>query len=210
MPIHNLPTRKQCAKFKNGICLRFSMKVQYIQQRLSLEGRYASALYTEASEKNMVNEVLQEIKQFNDLVEDNQQLRTIFKSQLITQKVMIKILSDLQAIAKYSELLLQFLIIVAKNKRLKLLPDIFTVFGLIVDNADNITQAKVEMAKLNTEDKLTIKKMITKKYPSQNIKYSFREIPDLIGGFRVLINSECLDYSLISRLNRLRHQLKEA
>lgn len=186
------------------------MRVQQIQHRLSLEGRYASALYCEAVEKNAVGNILHEATQFNHLLTNNHELLTIFSSQLITQKIMIKILSDIQQVIKFSELFLQFLIILTKNKRLMLLPEIFKAFELIVDNALNTIHAKVEITKYNKEHQLTIEQMITKKYPKQNIKYSYNEVPELLGGFRVFINKECLDYSLISRLNRLRNQLKKA
>ena len=68
----------------------------------------------------------------------------------------------------------------------------------------------MKITKNNPEYKLNIEQMISKKYPQKNIKYLYHEAPELLGGFRVFINEECLDYSLVSRLNRLRHQLKEA
>ena len=66
------------------------------------------------------------------------------------------------------------------------------------------------MAKSSSAHASTIEQMLEKKYPTQKLKYSYFEVPGLLGGFRAFINEHCLDYSLISRLNRLRYQLKEA
>lgn len=186
------------------------MRVQEIQQRLSLAGRYASALYREAEVRQETVPILNEIAELKKLLISAPKLADLFKSQLVTPRTVIAILLDIQEIASFSEVFLNFLITVAKNKRLRLLQEIFDIYAITIDNKLNIISVRVEMAKSNSIHAPTIEQMIEKKYPTQKFKYSYFEVPELLGGFRAFINEYCLDYSLISRLNRLRYQLKEA
>ncbi len=186
------------------------MRVKEIQQRLSLAGRYASALYREAESRQEVASILNEIAELKKLLISAPQLASLFKSQLDTPQTVIAILLDIQKIANFSELFLNFLITVTKNKRLKILSEIFDIYCVTIDNALNIVPVRIEMAKSSSVHASTIEQMLEKKYPAQKLKYSYFEVPELLGGFRAFINEYCLDYSLISRLNRLRYQLKEA
>ncbi len=186
------------------------MRVQEIQQRLSLAGRYASALYREAEAKQEISSILNEIAELKKLLISAPKLADLFKSQLVTPQTVIKILLEIQEIANFSELFLNFLITVTKNKRLKILSEIFDIYAVTIDNALNIVSVRIEMAKSSSAHASTIEQMLEKKYPTQKLKYSYFEVPGLLGGFRAFINEHCLDYSLISRLNRLRYQLKEA
>ena len=122
----------------------------------------------------------------------------------------MKIEIHLEEIANFSEIFLNFLITVTKNKRLKILSEIFDIYAVSIDNTLNVVSVRIEMAKSSSIHAPTIEQMIEKKYPTQKFKYSYFEVPELLGGFRAFINEYCLDYSLISRLNRLRYQLKEA
>ena len=104
------------------------MRVQEIQQRLSLAGRYASALYREAEASQETASILSEIAELKELLISAPKLADLFKSQLVTPKTIIAILLDIQKIANFSELFLNFLLTVTKNKRLKILSEIFDIY----------------------------------------------------------------------------------
>ncbi len=186
------------------------MQVRQIQQRLSLTGRYASALYREASATQQFEVITHDIAKFKELLNASDELATLLKSQLLLPKIAIAIFSDLEKIISLSETFLNFLRVIAKNRRLKFLTEIFESFTAIVDDASNTVPVKIEMVKIDKSHASVIEQMISSQYPLKNLKYSYLEVPELLGGFRVFINEQCLDYSLISRLNRLRYQLKEA
>lgn len=206
----HLPTPNQYAILTGSIAIKFDMRVQEIQQRLSLAGRYASALYREAEARHESASILNEIVELKKMLISAPKLADLFKNQLVTPRTVIAILLDIQEIANFSEVFLNFLITVAKNKRLKILSEIFDIYAVSIDNTLNVVSVRIEMAKSSSIHALTIEQMIEKKYPTQKFKYSYFEVPELLGGFRAFINEYCLDYSLISRLNRLRYQLKEA
>ncbi len=186
------------------------MRVRQIQQRISLAGRYASALTTEAKTAHQMQTLTRDITQFKELLLNHQELATALKGQLLRPKIATAIFADLAKIINFSEIFLKFLSVVADNRRLKFLPEIFETFLAIVDDQSNIVPVKIEVVKINQEDKVAIEKLLVNTLPSQSLKYSYCEVPELLGGFRAFINEQCLDYSLISRLNRLRYQLKEA
>jgi ATP synthase F1 delta subunit len=195
---------------KAAQALRLIMRVRQIQQRLSLPGRYATSLYLEALEIGQVEAISQDISHFQELLTSTPELATLLKGELLRPKIAIAILYDVSKIVKFSETFLKFLTVVANNRRLKFLAEIFSAFTAILNDAANTVPVKIEMVKITNEHKDTIEKLLATKYPNQTLKYNYSQVPELLGGFRAFINEQCLDYSLISRLNRLRSQLKEA
>ena len=186
------------------------MRVRQIQQRVSLAGRYASALHHEAKATQQFETITKDIAQFRELLTNHQDLATALNGQSLRPKIATAIFADLAKIVNFSEIFLKFLEIVANNKRLKFLPEIFKTFDAIVDDESNTVPVKIEVVKINFDQKFAIQRLLAGKYSSQKLKYTYFEVPELLGGFRAFINEQCLDYTLRSRLNRLRYQLKEA
>jgi len=186
------------------------MQVRQIQSRLNLAGRYATALYLETKETDQVTKISHDITQFEELLDMQPELATLIKSQIVRPEVVIAIFTDITKLCHLSETFLNFLGVITHNRRLRLLPKIFTAFQSIVDQASNIVQVKIEVAKITPEHKIAIEQLLASKYPSQKLQHTYVTKPELIGGFRAFIHQYCLDYSLLSRLNRLRYLLKEA
>lgn len=186
------------------------MQVRQIQSRLNLAGRYATALYLETKSTDQVAKISHDIAQFEELLSIQPELTTLLKSQIVRSEVVIAIFTDIAKLCDLSETFLNFLSVITHNQRLKLLPKIFTTFRSIVDQASNTVQVKIEVAKIIPEHKIAIERLLVSKYPSQKLQHTYVTKPELIGGFRAFIHQHCLDYSLLSRLNRLRYFLKEA
>ena len=184
------------------------MQVRQIQQHVSLFGRYASALYNEAKETNQIEEITKNVIEFKNLLSGHQELSKTIK--LLHAKTTINIFTDIAKALNFSEIFLKFLEVIAKNKRINFLHQILNTFMDFIDRESNTTLVKIEVVKINSKHQEAIESLLQVKYPSQNLKYHYFAVPELMAGFRVFINEQCLDYSLRSRLNRLRYQLKGA
>ncbi len=186
------------------------MQVQSVQLRVSLTGRYATALYKEASTTKSLEAVLHDISVFEVLLKNHTDLDQILKGQLLRIKNTIGILEEIGKLMNFSKLFSNFLKVVATNKRCALLLNIFKDFKALVDIQTNTVPVRIEIVSLKDEHTHAIEDLLKNMYPSQSCRFEHIQVPELLGGFRAFINERCLDYSLKSRLNRLSYQLKEA
>lgn len=186
------------------------MQVQCVQLRVSLSGRYATALYKEALETKNLEVVLNEVAVFEALLKNHLDLAQILKGQLLRIKNAIEILEEIGKLMNFSKLFINFLKIVATNRRCALLLNIFKNFKALVDIQANTVAVRIEVVSINKKHLHAIEDSLKKMYPDQLCRFEHVQVPELLGGFRAFISERCLDYSLRSRLNRLSYQLKEA
>lgn len=186
------------------------MHVQSVQLRVSLTGRYATALYKESSSTKSTEAILNDIDSFKKLLESNRELEQILKSQLLRGNGAILILEEIGKLMNFSELFVNFLKIILTNRRGAFLQNIFKDFLALVDIKTNTVPIRIEIAKTNKNHLIAIENILKKMNPKQSHRFEHHQNSELLGGFRAFIHGRCLDYSLKSRLNRLSYQLKEA
>jgi F-type H+-transporting ATPase subunit delta len=186
------------------------MQVQHVQLRVALSGRYATALYKEASETKNLDGILHDITIFETLLKNQPDLAQILKGQLLRIKNTMEILEEIGRLMNFSKLFVNFLKIVATNRRCALLLNIFKNFKALVDLQTNTVPVRIEVVSINEKHLHAIEDLVKKMYPNQFCRFEHAQVPELLGGFRAFISERCLDYSLRSRLNRLSYQLKEA
>lgn len=186
------------------------MQVQRVQLRVSLNGRYATALYKEALETKGLEAVLNDINVFEALLKNHSELDYILKGQLLRVKSTIDILEEISELMNFSRLFINFLKVIATNKRCALLLNIFKAFKALVDVQTNTVPVRIEMISLKDEHMYAIENLLKGMYPNQSCRFEYIQVPELLGGFKAFISERCLDYSLKGRLNRLSYQLKEA
>lgn len=186
------------------------MQVQHVQLRVSLCGRYATALYKEASETKNLEGILHDITTFEALLKNYPDLAQILKGQLVRIKNTIEILEEIGKLMGFSKLFMNFLKVVATNRRCALFLSIFKSFKNLVDVQANTIPIRIEVPYINEKHLHAIEGLLKKIYSSQFCRFEHEQSPELLGGFRAFINERCLDYSLRGRLNRLSYQLKEA
>lgn len=186
------------------------MQVQRVQLRVSLTGRYATALYKEALETKSLEAVLNDISVFEELLKNNLDLANILKGQLLRIKNAIEILEEIGKLMNFSKLFMNFLKVIATNKRCSLLLNFFKDFKALVDIQTDTIPVRIEIVSINEQHLRAIESLLKKMYPSYSYRFEHVQVPELLGGFRAFISERCLDYSLSGRLNRLSYQLKEA
>jgi F-type H+-transporting ATPase subunit delta len=186
------------------------MHAQSVQLRVSLTGRYATALYKEASSTKNIDIILHDINVFKQLLEDNADLGQLLKSQILRIDNVIRIIEEIGKSMNFSELFVNFLKVIVVNRRGAFVQNIFSDFLSLIDIQTNTIPIRIEVAKINKKHLSAIEKMLKKMYPNKSHRFEHQETHELLGGFRAFIHEHCLDYSLKSRLNRLSYQLKEA
>ena len=186
------------------------MQVQSIQLKVSLTGRYATALHQETLVTKNLEAVLHDITVFETLLKNHPDLDQLLKGQLLRIKNIIDMLESIGKLMNFSELFINFLKVVAANRRCSLLLNIFKDFKTLVDVQTNTVPVRIEVVSINEKHLQAIEDFIKKMYPNQSCRFKHIQAQELLGGFRAFISERCLDYSLRGRLNRLSYQLKEA
>ncbi len=186
------------------------MRAQSVQLRVSLTGRYATALYKEALASKNIDVILQDIKAFKELLVSADNLEQALKSKLFRIKNVISTIEEIGKLMDFSLLFVNFLKILISNRRGALIGNIFTDFLALIDTQTNTISARIEVVKINKKHLTSIEELLKEMHPNQPHRFEHYQNPELLGGFRAFIYERCLDYSLKGRLNRLSYQLKEA
>ena len=96
-----------------------------------------------------------------------------------------------------------FLLLLAKNKRLTLLPQVYSQFSELASQAAQVLNAEVASAFPLTDDQIeSISKLLQTKYGSQ-VKLSVSVDPELIGGVRISVGDEVMDASVREKLSKM-------
>ena len=158
--------------------------------------RYASALYDLASEKKLVDPVLNDLSLFKNLLIENKDLNLIVKSPLVNSQDKLSILVELIKKISANQITLTFFKVLEKNKRFSNLLSIINQFININSQKRGNVFADITSAdELNDEQKINITNQL-KNILGNKLSLSFDVDKNIIGGLIVKVGSKMIDTSL--------------
>jgi F-type H+-transporting ATPase subunit delta len=174
-------------------------------------GRYARALFELALDAKSVDAVKADIEKFDAMVQDSADLQRLVRSPVFGAEERSRALAAVLAKAGISGLASNFLMFVTANRRL------FSVGAMIRDFRKLVARWKGEVtAEITVAEKLSdarleelkaaLKSITGEKSVDLNIKID----PAIIGGLTVKLGSRMVDSSLRTKLNAIKHAMKEA
>lgn len=167
--------------------------------------RYVKALF-DVSEK-VRPAVEKDLVRLEAALAESKELRDLLSNPLLTRAEQAKAMDALLAAMKANAVTRQFVALLAKQKRLNLLPEIVALFAQWAAYARGEMKAEVISAvPLKSADVKLITERLSKTYGKSVIVES-RQDPELLGGIVVNIGSVRLDSSLSGKLRRLRNLL---
>lgn len=173
-------------------------------ERISI--RYARALHDAAKPLNLVDNAFNDLLIVDATLSASKDLRNLIKSPIIKSHLKIKIFKEIFS-NKVSEIVLNFLVLLAGKRREVLIPDIVKQFKKIYFAEKGLVEVDIYTAnELNQEIKKIIEDNITKKL---NLKIISNYIIDksLKGGIKIKIEDIIYDASVSTMLNKLHHKL---
>jgi len=176
-----------------------------------MAGRYARALFELALDAKSVDAVKADIDTFGAMISESADLRRLVRSPVFGAEEQAKALGAVLAKAGISGLASNFLLFVAANRRLFAVGDMIRDFRKLVARWKGEVTAEVTVAeKLSDarfeEIKNTLKAITGEKTVDLNVKID----PAIIGGLTVKLGSRMVDSSLRTKLNAIKHAMKEA
>jgi F-type H+-transporting ATPase subunit delta len=174
-----------------------------------MAGRYAIALFELALEGNAVEAVKADLDRFDGLIAESADLTRLVRSPVFTAEEQVKALKAVLDAAGIVGLAGQFLLVVASNRRLFAVRDMIRDFRKLVARHKGEVTAEVTLAAEPKEAHLTAIKDALKAVTKKDVQVDVKVDPAIIGGLVVKLGSRMVDSSLRTKLNAIKHAMKE-
>jgi F-type H+-transporting ATPase subunit delta len=175
----------------------------------SIAQRYASSLFDVALEEKKLDETEKALARFDALIGGSDDLRRLVESPVFTAEQQMRAIDAVLSKAGIGGLAGNLVRLVARNRRLFVMPAMLTEFRKLVaahrgEATADVTVAHALSAEQSKELAAALKSIVGK-----DVAVKASVDPSLLGGMVVKIGSRQIDTSLRSKLNSLKLALKE-
>jgi F-type H+-transporting ATPase subunit delta len=174
-----------------------------------MAGRYANALFELALEEHAIDAVKPDLDRFDALIAESTDLQRLVRSPVFSASDQTKALSAVLDRAGIGGIAARFLKVVSANRRLFAAQDMIRGFRKLVAQHKGETQATITVAEQPTDAHLAAIKDALKAVTKKDVQVEVKVDPSIIGGLIVKLGSRMVDTSLRSKLNAIKHAMKE-
>ncbi len=176
--------------------------------KASLAGRYASALFDLSVEAGTVSAVESDLDRLRAAMNESSVLRDLTTNPQVGRNQAAQAIAAVGRELQVSQLVQNFLGVLAANRRLGEMPKMIAAFHTIAAAQRGEVTASVTSAHALSDAQLaTLKDRLTAR-EGRTVKLSSDVDPDLLGGLVVTIGSKRIDGSIRTRLNTLAQAMK--
>jgi F-type H+-transporting ATPase subunit delta len=175
-----------------------------------MAGRYATALFDLARETNAIDAVKDDLGRFIGLVAESPDLTRLVRSPVFSADEQLQALSAVLERAEIGGLAAKFLKLVTTNRRLFAVRDMVKAYRQLVAEYKDEATAEVTVAERLKDEHVAALRSALKAVSGKDVDLDIRVDPAIIGGLVVKLGSRMVDTSLRTRLNAIRHAMKEA
>jgi F-type H+-transporting ATPase subunit delta len=174
-----------------------------------MAGRYANALFELARDGKAVDAVKAELDRFDAIVASSPDLQRLVRSPVFAAEDQLRALTAVLERAELTGLAANFLRLVAANRRLFAVGDMIRGFRMLHARHRGEVTAEVTVAETMSQAHLGTLTDALKAVTGKDVQVAMRVDPAIIGGLIVKIGSRMVDASLKTKLNSIRHAMKE-
>jgi F-type H+-transporting ATPase subunit delta len=175
-----------------------------------MAGRYATALFDLAKEGNAVEAVAADLERFDALIADSADLNRMVRSPVFSADEQLQALSAVLERAGIGGLTAKFLKLITSNRRLFAVRDMVRAYRKLVAADKGEATADVTVAEALKDEHLNALRSALKAVSGKDVDLHVKVDPTIIGGLVVKLGSRMIDSSLRTKLNSIRHAMKEA
>jgi F-type H+-transporting ATPase subunit delta len=175
-----------------------------------VSGRYATALFELARDERAIDAVLVDLDQFNAMLDDSADLRRLVRSPVFSADMQVKALTVVLDRAGIAGISANFLKVLTANRRLFAVADVIRAFRALVAKFKGEAAADVTVAEPLSDKNLDALKTALKSVTSKDVALNVKVDPAIIGGLVVKLGSRMVDSSLRTKLNSIKHAMREA
>jgi F-type H+-transporting ATPase subunit delta len=171
-------------------------------------GRYASALFELAHEQKAVPATAKALNAFQSAVDSSQDLQQLMQSPVFKAQDQLVAIEELAAKGRLTGIALNFLKVMAQNRRLRAVPQAISAFNTLVAQSKGETTAEVTSAEPLSAKQVTDLKAALKSTIGSDVALTQSVDPTILGGLIVKVGSRMIDNSLRTKLNSLKVAMK--
>ena len=175
-----------------------------------VSGRYATALFELARDEKSIDAVKADLDKFEALLVESADLNRLVRSPVFSAGVQQKALSAVLDKAGLTGTSAKFLKVLTANRRLFVVSDVIRAFRALVANFKGEATADVTVAEALSDKNLDALKTALKSVTGKDVALNVKVDPSIIGGLVVKLGSRMVDSSLRTKLNSIKHAMKEA
>ena len=175
-----------------------------------MAGRYATALFDLARETNAIEAVKADLDRFDALVADSPDLTRLVRSPVFSTEEQLQALSAVLDRAGIRGLAANFLKLAASNRRLFAVRDMIKAFRALVAQHKGEATAEVTVAEPLKDQHVDALRAALKAVTGKDVDLDVKVDPAILGGLVVKLGSRMVDSSLRTKLNGIKHAMKEA
>jgi F-type H+-transporting ATPase subunit delta len=167
-------------------------------------GRYANALFDLATEDKSVAKVGDALAAFGAIIDESGDLKRVMRSPVFKTEDQQAAVEAIAAKAKISGLALNFLKLMAANRRLAAVPDAIAGFHALVARAKGEVTAEVTSAEKLSAKQMADLKSALKAAVGSDVALVTKVDASILGGLIVKVGSRMMDNSLKTKLQNLK------
>jgi F-type H+-transporting ATPase subunit delta len=175
-----------------------------------MAGRYATALFELALETNAIDGLKTDLDRFEALIVESADLARLVRSPVFSADEQLQALSAVLDRTVIGGLAARFLKLVTTNRRLFAVRDMIRGYRELVAKHKGEATAEVTVAEALKDDHVAALKSALKAVSGKDVDLAIKIDPAIIGGLVVKLGSRMVDSSLRTKLNAIRHAMKEA
>jgi len=175
-----------------------------------VSGRYATALFELARDEKSIDAVRADLDKFEVMLNDSADLKRLVRSPVFSADVQSKALVSVLDKAGITGIPANFLKVLTANRRLFAVADVLRAFRALVAKFKGEATADVTVAETLSDKNLDALKTALKSVTGKDVALNVKVDPSIIGGLVVKLGSRMVDSSLRTKLNSIKHAMKEA
>lgn len=171
-------------------------------------GRYASALFELASEEKATDAVGRQLATLGAAIDQSDGLKRLVRSPVFSTEDQISALDAVARELGITGTSLNFIKLVARNRRLPGLPDMIKGYATLLSQSRGEIAGEVTSAEPLTAQQLSDLKAALKSALGRDVALSTRVDSSILGGLIVKVGSRMMDNSLKTKLQNLKIAMK--
>jgi len=175
-----------------------------------MAGRYATALFDLALDANAIEAVKADLDRFDALVAESADLNRLVRSPVFSAEEQVQALSVVLDRVGISGLAANFFKLVAANRRLFAVRDMIKAFRALIAQHKGEATAAVTVAEPLKDQHVDALRAALKSVTGKDVDLDIKIDPAILGGLVVKLGSRMVDSSLRTKLNGIKHAMKEA
>ena len=175
-----------------------------------VSGRYATALFELARDEKSIDTVKADLDRFDAMLADSADLKRLVRSPVFSSEDQLKALAPILERSGIGGLAAQFVKLSAANRRLFAIRDMVRAYRELVAREKGEATANVTVAEQLKPEHLAALRAALKAVSGKEVDLDVKIDPAIIGGLVVKLGSRMVDASLRTKLNAMKHAMKEA